>query len=152
MLPINLLKDILLHSDEDKDEDEDEVEEKGQEDEEDDNDEDEDEEDDDDDIEDEDEDEDSDEDDEDLPYDTNDADRLNAFVYWLSGNKCSDEDKKEIIDSIDLKKSCFTAEKLLTDVRRSGLFSIKEIDERVLEIIRFTRSHRNVPSICRKKL
>ena len=151
MLPINLVKDILLSLDEDGDEDE--IEEEGQEDEEDDNDEE--EEDDEDDYEndeDEDEDEDSDEDDEDWLGDTNDADRLNAFVFWLSRNKCSDEDKKEIIDSIDIEKSCFTAEKLLTDMRRSGLFSIEEIVKRVLDIIRFTRSHRNVPSICKKKL
>ena len=65
-----------------------------------------------------------------------DDERLNVFVFWLSGNDCSDEDKKEIKDSIDLKKSCFTAEKLLTDVRQSGLFSVKEVDDRVLDIVR----------------
>ena len=64
-----------------------------------------------------------------------DYDRLKAFVFWLSGNECSDEDKKEIKDSIDLKHSCFTARKLLTEVRQSGLFSIKEVDDRVLEVL-----------------
>ena len=63
-------------------------------------------------------------------------DRLKAFVFWLSGNECSDEDKKEIKDSIDLMHSCFTARKLLTEVRQSGLFSIKEVDDRVLEVIK----------------
>ena len=68
-----------------------------------------------------------------------DDDRLKAFLFWLSGNECSDEDKKEIKDSIDLMHSCFTAEKLLTCVRRSGLYSIKEIDDRLLEIISCAR-------------
>ena len=49
-------------------------------------------------------------------------------------NECSDEDKKKIKDSIQLDSGCFTAEKLLTDVRRSGLYSIEEIDNSVLEV------------------
>ena len=130
MLPINLVKDILLPLDEDDNEDKDL-----------DKDKDEDDEDEDDDDEDDDEenlgdDEENEEDDEVSADDTDDADRFSAFVFWLSGNDCSDEDKKEIKDSIDLKKSCFTADKLLTDVRQSGLFSIKEVDDRLLDIIR----------------
>jgi len=142
-LPINLVKDILLPLDEDEDEDKDEYDEEVDEDEDEDedneeNDEDEDENEDEDKDKDEDNEED-DEDDEDLPGDTDDADRLNAFLFWLSGNECSEEDKKKIKDSINLTLSCFTAEKLLTDGRRSGLYSIKEIDDRVLDILRHMR-------------
>jgi len=68
-----------------------------------------------------------------------DNDRFDAFLYWLSGNECSDEDRKEIKNSFDLLCGCFTAEKLLTDVRKSDLFTIKEIDDSVLEIMRFAR-------------
>ena len=68
-----------------------------------------------------------------------DKDRFYAFLYWLSGNECSDEDKREITSSFNLLCGCFTAEDLLTDVRRSGLYSIKEIDDTVLEIISHAR-------------
>ena len=68
-----------------------------------------------------------------------DNDRFNAFLYWLSGNECSDEDKKEITSSFNLLCGCFTAEKLLTDVKKSGLFSSEEVDNSVLEIIRRAR-------------
>ena len=68
-----------------------------------------------------------------------DNDRFNAFLYWLSGNECSDEDKKEIASSFNLLCGCFTAEKLLTDVKKSGLFSSEEVDNSVLEIIRRAR-------------
>ena len=71
-----------------------------------------------------------------------DNDRLKAFLYWLSGKECSDEDEKEITDSFNLLCGCFTAEDLLTDVRRSGLFSISEIDNSVLEII--TRARKEI--------
>ena len=68
-----------------------------------------------------------------------DNDRFNAFLYWLSGNECSDENKKEITSSFNLLCGCFTAEKLLTDVKKSGLFSVEEVDNSVLEIIRHAR-------------
>ena len=63
-----------------------------------------------------------------------DCDILYAFVFWLSGNQCSDEDKKEITDRIDLTYNLFTAERLLKDVRRSGLYSIKKIDDILFEL------------------
>merc|ERR1719154_129202 len=66
--------------------------------------------------------------------------RFDAFKFWLTRNECSDEVKKEIMDSFDLVGGSFTAEKLLTDVRRSGLYSIEEIDRRVLEIIRCSQN------------
>merc|ERR1711934_1175787 len=86
-----------------------------------------------------------DEDDEDDGHDcrwVGDNDRFDAFLYWLSGNECSDEDKKEITNSFDLLCGCFTAEKLLTDVRMSDLFSIKDIADHVLEIMSFARRER----------
>ena len=66
--------------------------------------------------------------------------RFDAFEFWLTRNECSDEVKKEIMDSFDLVGGSFTAEKLLTDVRRSGLYSIEEIDRSVLEIIRCSQN------------
>ena len=66
--------------------------------------------------------------------------RFHAFMFWLSGNVCSEVDKKEIKDSIDLIGGCFTPEKLLTDVRRSGLFSIKEVDGSVFHLVRRMRA------------
>ena len=62
------------------------------------------------------------------------------YLYDLSLTECSDEDKKEIMDSFDLVGGSFTAEKLLTDVRRSGLYSREEIDGSVLEIIRCSQN------------
>ena len=135
MLPINLVKDILLPLKEDENERDLDKEKEKDNDKNQDTDEDDEEEDDviilDDYIEDE-----GEEDGEDDGEVEVDDERLNVFVFWLSGNDCSDEDKKEIKDTIDLKKSCFTAEKLLTDVRQSGLFSVKEVDDRVLDIVR----------------
>ena len=87
-------------------------------------------------------DEDDEEDDDDTDHEDNgddgwvgDIDRFKAFLYWLSRNECSDEDKKEIIDSFNLLCGCFTADDLLTDVRQSGLYSMKEINDCVLEMI-----------------
>jgi len=66
-----------------------------------------------------------------------DCDIFYAFVFWLSGNQnqCSDEDKKEITNHIDLTYHLFTAERLLTDVRRSGLYSIKKVDDILSELL-----------------
>ena len=58
---------------------------------------------------------------------------FDAFAFWLSVNECSDKDTREIANSFNFDD--FTAQDLLTDVRRSGLFSIKKIDARVLEIL-----------------
>ena len=59
--------------------------------------------------------------------------RFEAFAFWMSGNMVSDEEKKEIVDCFKFED--FTAEELLTSVRDSGLYSVKKIDKRVLEII-----------------
>ena len=59
--------------------------------------------------------------------------RFEAFAFWMSGNVVSDEEKKEIVDYFKFED--FTAEELLTSVRDSGLYSVKKIDKRVLEII-----------------
>ena len=47
---------------------------------------------------------------------------------------CTTEEKHRIRDSFDL--DFFDAEELLTDVRKSRLYSIEEIDKRLLEIFR----------------
>ena len=58
--------------------------------------------------------------------------RFDSFVFWLTENECIDDDKRNITDSFTF--DAFTVEELLTDVRSSGLYSIKRIDRRVLEI------------------
>ena len=62
-------------------------------------------------------------------------DTFDAFVIWYSKNKlkCSDQDRRDIADSFDLDD--FTGVELLTDVRKSGLFSVEIIDTRVLNIL-----------------
>ena len=60
--------------------------------------------------------------------------RFDAFVYWLSENECDDEDKREITDSFTFDN--FTGQELMTDVRQSGLFSIKKIDDRMMKILK----------------
>ena len=55
--------------------------------------------------------------------------KVNAFVYWLSENECDDQDKRKIKNLFDLDD--FTEQELLADVKRSGLFSIQEIDNKV---------------------
>ena len=65
---------------------------------------------------------------------TTPKDCLDAFVLWLSENDCTTSEKHRIRDSFDLDS--FDAEELLTDVRKSGLYSIEEIDRRLLEIFR----------------
>ena len=62
-------------------------------------------------------------------------DTFDAFVIWYSKNKlkCSDQDRRDITESFDLDD--FTGVELLTDVRKSGLFSVEIIDTRVLNIL-----------------
>ena len=60
--------------------------------------------------------------------------RLKAFMVWLSQNEVTEEQQKEIVDSFNLEE--FSAEELLTEVRDSGLFSAKKIDERMLELLK----------------
>lgn len=59
--------------------------------------------------------------------------RFDAFVFWLSKNEISDEEKKEIVDSFNFED--FTVEELLTYVRDSGFYAVKRIDKRVLELV-----------------
>ena len=58
--------------------------------------------------------------------------RLDAFVFWLTENECSYDDKRRITESFNF--DAYTVEELLTDVRSSGLYSVEKIDRRVLEI------------------
>ena len=60
-------------------------------------------------------------------------DTFDAFVFWLSGNEIKEKEKKLILDNFKLDD--FTGEELL-DVRKSGLFSIEEIDEQLTEILK----------------
>ena len=60
--------------------------------------------------------------------------RFDAFTFWMSGNEVSDEEKVDIVDCFKFED--FTAEELLTCVRDSGLYSVKKIDKRVLDLIR----------------
>ena len=77
--------------------------------------------------------------------------RLNAFMVWLSENEVTEEQKKEIVESFNLKE--FSAEELLTGVRDSGLFSAKKIDERLLELLKEKESKINElrKSLSRKR-
>ena len=59
---------------------------------------------------------------------------FDAFVYWLSENDCTSEEKERVKQCYNFYN--FTAEELLTDVRRSGLYSIEEVDRRLLDIFR----------------
>ena len=61
-------------------------------------------------------------------------DRFEAFAFWMSGNKVSDEEKKDIVECFNFED--FTAEELLTTVRDSGLYPVKKIDKRVLDLFR----------------
>ena len=60
--------------------------------------------------------------------------RFDAFMVWLLENKITEEQKTEIIESLDFED--FTAEELLTSVRDSGLYSGKKIDKRLLDIFK----------------
>ena len=51
----------------------------------------------------------------------------------LTKSQCDDKDRKDITESFCFQD--FTAKELLTDVRKSGLFSIMKIDSKVLEIL-----------------
>ena len=62
----------------------------------------------------------------------NTKERFDAFVFWMTGNECSIDNKRLITDSFGF--DYFTLEELLTDVRTSKLYSIQRIDARVLEI------------------
>ena len=65
---------------------------------------------------------------------TSTKERFDAFAFWMSGNKVSAEEKKKIVHCFHFEE--FTAEELLTSVRDSGLYSVKKIDKRVLDLIR----------------
>ena len=59
--------------------------------------------------------------------------RFDAFVYWLTENDYSDQEKKEIVDSFRFED--FICQELLRDVRNSDLYSIDKIDKKVLELM-----------------
>jgi len=59
--------------------------------------------------------------------------KFDAFVFWLSENDCSQQEKKEIVDSFNVDD--FTVEELLSEVRLSGLYSISMVSSKALEIL-----------------
>ena len=62
---------------------------------------------------------------------------FDAFVFWLSENDCTAEQKEKFKEFFQYEDfEFFSAEELLTDLRKSGLYTIEEIDKRVLEICR----------------
>ena len=60
--------------------------------------------------------------------------KLEAFMVWLSANEATEEQKNEIVESLDFED--FTVEELLTSVRDSGLYTAKKIDERVINLFK----------------
>ena len=60
--------------------------------------------------------------------------RFDAFTIWLSENEATEEQKEEIVKSFNFED--FTVEELLTSVRKSGLYTVKKIDERVLYLFK----------------
>ena len=54
-------------------------------------------------------------------------DEFYAFMFW---NEISEDDKMEIVEHFEEFLDDFTAEELLSDVKKSGLFSAKIIDDR----------------------
>ena len=55
---------------------------------------------------------------------------LTVFVFWLSGNKCTKEDKRGILD-IYIPINVFTWEELLGEVKKSRLYPKDKIIYRV---------------------
>ena len=74
--------------------------------------------------------------------------KLNSFVAWLSANEVTEEQKKEIVGSFDFED--FTVEELLTSVRDSGLYSVKKIDERLLDL--FKEQKETIENVRRGKI
>ena len=62
--------------------------------------------------------------------------RFDAFVFWLNDNDsaCNDQDKQDIVNSFSFDD--FTGEELLTDVRKSALYSIAKIDKKILDMLK----------------
>ena len=57
-------------------------------------------------------------------------DEFYAFMFWLSEIEISGDDKMKIVEHFEEFLDDFTAEELLSDVKKSGLFSAKIIDDR----------------------
>ena len=66
---------------------------------------------------------------------------FDAFMFWLSENEISEDDKREIAKHLECDLDDFTPEELLTDVKNSGLFSMKMIDYRVIKFIQDKDRH-----------
>ena len=60
--------------------------------------------------------------------------RFEAFMVWLAKNEATEEQKNEIVESINFEE--FSVEELMTSVRNSGLYSGSKIDKRVLQLFK----------------
>ena len=60
--------------------------------------------------------------------------RTNAFMVWYSKNEVTEEQKNEIVNSLDFED--FTVEELITSIRVSGLYPVKIIDKRLLDLVK----------------
>ena len=54
--------------------------------------------------------------------------RFESFKFWLSENEVTEEQKDEIVESLDFED--FTVEELLTSVKKSGLYTVSKIGQR----------------------
>ena len=52
----------------------------------------------------------------------------------MNESACNDQDEQEIVKSFNFDD--FTGKELLTDVRKSGLYSVVKIDEKVLDMLK----------------
>ena len=59
---------------------------------------------------------------------------FDSFVIWLSENEATEKQKDEIVNSFNFED--FTVEELLTSVRKSGLYNIGKIADRVHDLFK----------------
>ena len=59
---------------------------------------------------------------------------FDAFVIWLSENEATEKQKDEIVNSFNFED--FTVEELMTSVRKSGLYNISKIADRVHDLFK----------------
>ena len=74
--------------------------------------------------------------------------RFQTFVMWLTDNSMEDAVKSEVLESFDL--SDFTFKELTSDVRKSGLFDVDKIIERMEELYEWKDNFHITPGFVRK--
>ena len=63
-------------------------------------------------------------------YDEDISTVFDAFVFWLDGNECSEDDKRQILDKC-IFFNLFTLDELLGKVKKTGLYTEERIDARI---------------------